>query len=46
MNKIQKSMLFKLASLSRFAALKASGAASCAGYHQPKEPKILQNLKK
>lgn len=46
MNKIQKSMLDKLASLSKFAAVKAAGAASCAGYHQPKEPKALQNLKK
>lgn len=44
--KIQKSMLDKLASVSKFAAVKAAGSVSCAGFHQPKEPKALQNLKK
>lgn len=43
MKKIQKSMLDKLASVSKFAAVKAAGSVSCAGFHQPKE---LQNLKK
>lgn len=46
MKKIQKSMLDKLASVSKFAAVKAAGATSCVSFHQPKEPKALQNLKK
>ncbi|MBQ8515096.1 MAG: cyclic lactone autoinducer peptide [Ruminococcus sp.] len=46
MNKVQKVMLDKLAALGQFAAVKAAGSASCAGYHQPKEPKALKNLKK
>ena len=43
MKKVQKSMLDKLASVSKFAAVKAAGSVSCAGFHQPKEPKALQN---
>lgn len=43
MKKVQKSMLDKLASVSKFAAVKAAGSISCAGFHQPKEPKALQN---
>lgn len=46
MKKVQKSMLDKLASVSKFAAVKAAGSISCAGFHQPKESKALQNLKK
>ena len=41
MKKVQKSMLDKLASVSKFAAVKAAGSVSCAGFHQPKEPKAL-----
>ncbi len=46
MKKIQKTMLEKLAALSKHAAVKAAGAASVASYHQPKEPQALKNLKK
>lgn len=46
MNKFQKTILDKLAAVGKFAAVKAAGSASYAGYHQPKEPKALQNLKK
>lgn len=46
MNKFQKTVLEKVAAIGKFAAVKAIGSASYAGYHQPKEPKALQNLKK
>ena len=46
MKKVQKSMLDKLASVSKFASVKAAGSVSCAGFHQLIEPKALQNLKK
>ena len=46
MKKVQKSMLDKLASVSKFAAVKAAGSTSFVSFHQPKEPKGLQNLKK
>lgn len=46
MNKIQKMILKKISAIGKFAAVKAAGSASCAGYHQPKEPKALQNLEK
>lgn len=46
MKKMEKTIFKKLASASRFAAVKAAGATSCAGCYQPKEPKALKNLKK
>lgn len=46
MNKAKKNILVKLASVSKFAAVKAAGSASAAGCYQPKEPKALKNLKK
>lgn len=46
MNKIQKTMLEKLAAASKFAAVKAAGSTSLVSFHQPKEPKALKNLKK
>ncbi len=46
MKKIQKTMLDKLAAVSKFAAAKAAGSASLANYHQPKEPMAVKNLKK
>lgn len=46
MNKIQKNMLNKVAAVGKAAAVKAAGATSWAGCHQPKEPKALKNLKK
>ena len=46
MNKIQKMVLKKLSAIGKFAAVKAAGSASCAGYHQPKEPEALKKLNK
>ncbi len=46
MNKIQKMILKKISAIGKFAAVKAAGSASCAGYHQPKEPKALKKMKK
>lgn len=34
------------AKIGRNAAVKAAGAASRFGYHQPKEPKILKDIRK
>lgn len=30
----------------KIAAMNASNSVSIAGFHQPKEPKVLQNMKK
>lgn len=46
MKKIEKMLLNKFAAAGKFAAIKAAGAVSICGCHQPKEPKALQNLKK
>lgn len=46
MNKVKKAVLKKVASVAHLAAIKAAGSVTLAGYHQPKEPKALQNLKK
>lgn len=46
MSKIQNAILKKIAGIGKDAAVKAAGAASWGGCHQPKEPKALQNLKK
>lgn len=46
MQKIKKAILKKVASASRFAAVKAAGATSCAGCHQPKEPEAVRKLRK
>ena len=43
MKKVQKSMLDKLASVSKFAAVKAAGTTSCVRFHQPKEPQAVTN---
>lgn len=34
------------AKIGKSAAIKASGSASMYGYHQPKEPKILKDIRK
>lgn len=44
MSKIQNAILKKIAGIGKSAAVKAAGAASWGGCHQPKEPKALQNL--
>lgn len=46
MNKIQNAVLKRIAGIGKSAAIKAAGAASWGGCHQPKEPKVLQDLKK
>ncbi len=46
MNKMKEAILKKVASASRFAAVKAAGATSCAGCHQPKEPEAVRKLRK
>lgn len=46
MQKIKEAILKKVASASRFAAVKAAGATSCAGCHQPKEPEAVRKLRK
>lgn len=46
MRKIQNTMLKKLASASRFAAVKAAGSTSAASCYQPKEPAALKKIKK
>ena len=38
MNKIKNAFLKRIAACSKLAAVKAAGAVSCAGCHQPKEP--------
>ena len=42
----KKAILNLVAKTGMSSAVKAAGAASSLGYHQPKEPKTLQNLKK
>ncbi len=46
MNKIKNAFLEKIAACGKFAAVKAAGASSCAGLHQPKEPEALKKLRK
>lgn len=46
MKNTKKAILNLLAKASMSSAVKAAGAASSLGYHQPKEPKALKNLKK
>ena len=46
MNKMKEAILKKVASASRSAAVKAAGATSCAGCHQPKEPEAVRKLRK
>lgn len=46
MSKIQNMILKKISAIGKFAAVKAAGSASCAGYHQPKEPEALKKMKK
>lgn len=46
MNKMKEKVLKKVASASRFAAVKAAGATSAAGCHQPKEPEAVRKLRK
>lgn len=46
MNRMKEKVLKKIASASKFAAVKAAGAASCAGCHQPKEPIAVKKLRK
>ena len=46
MSKMKEKVLKKIASASRFAAVKAAGATSCAGCHQPKEPEAVRKLRK
>ena len=45
MNKIQKSILKKVAAVGKFAAVKSAGATSWASCYQPKEPKALKKGK-
>lgn len=46
MKNTKKAILNLVAKAGMSSAVKAAGAASSLGYHQPKEPKALQNLKK
>ena len=46
MKNVKKSILNLLAKAGLESALKAAGAASFFGYHQPKEPIILKSIKK
>ena len=46
MEKMKKSILKKLASASKFAAVKAAGSTSGGGCHQPKEPEVVRKLRK
>ena len=46
MEKMKKSILKKLASASKFAAVKAAGSTSWGGCHQPKEPEAVRKLRK
>ncbi len=46
MKNTKKAILNLVAKTGMSSAVKAAGAASSLGYHQPKEPKTLQNLKK
>ncbi len=46
MKKVQKSLLTKLASISKLAAVKAAGAVSAGNCHQPKEPEALKKFRK
>lgn len=46
MNKLQKNVLGKIASIGKTAAIKAAGTTSWAGCHQPKEPKCLKQISK
>ena len=45
MTNLKHTMLKKLASVSKWAAVKAAGQVSCAGLYQPKEPAALKKLK-
>lgn len=46
MNKYKKMALNLIAKAGMKSAIKAAGAASCFGYHQPQEPSTLKNAKK
>ncbi|MBQ7004582.1 MAG: cyclic lactone autoinducer peptide [Oscillospiraceae bacterium] len=46
MNKLQTLVMKKAAAAAKFAAVKAAGASSAAGLHQPKEPAALKAMKK
>ncbi len=46
MKSVKKAILNVLAKAGMSSAVNAAGSASAYGYHQPKEPKSLQNLKK
>ena len=44
--KMKNTILKKLASASKFAAVKAAGSTSWGGCHQPKEPEAVRKLRK
>lgn len=46
MKNIKSAVLKKLAACGKAAAVKAAGASSCAGCHQPKEPEAARKLRK
>ncbi len=46
MKNTKKSVLNLMAKVGMRSAVKAAGSASLFSYHQPKEPKVLKNLKK
>lgn len=43
---VKRTFLDLLANVGMRSAIRAAGAASSLGYHQPKEPKALQEMKK
>lgn len=44
---MKKAIIAKIAAkVGKNAAVKAAGSASLYGYHQPKEPKILKDIRK
>lgn len=43
---VKKAFLNLLANVGMRSAIRAAGAASSLGYHQPKEPKALREMKK
>ena len=46
MKNVKESILDAVAKFGMHSAIKAAGAASIYGFHQPKEPEALKKLKK
>lgn len=46
MKNVKKNILNLIAKVGMSSAINAAGSASTFGFHQPKEPKALKNIKK